>query len=357
MKKTAHPLTMAMAILTALLVGGGPTCARAPPPPGRGPRAALGPGARPLGASPLQHTDVAVELWGLVARVTVTQVFASRFTEPVEAIYTFPLSDRAAVDAMSMRTGERTIRGEIKRREEARRIYEAARAAGQVAALLDQERPNIFTQTLANLMPGATVEIRIEYVESLVFRDGTFEFSFPTVVGPRFIPGAPTGHASTGWAPDTTRVPDASRITPPVTPEGTRAGHDIAIAVDIDAGVPILDVASPLHEIEVERPEANRARVRLRQKAEIPNRDFVLRYAVAGDDVQSGYLAHRDAGGDGYATFVLLPPKRLTPEGAAPKEMIFVIDRSGSQASLPLAQANATKRRDPDHTNPDDNLQ
>src|SRR2546427_633250 len=135
-------------------------------------------------------------------------------------------------------------------------------------------------------MPGATVEIRIEYVEPLVFRDGTFEFSFPTVVGPRFIPGAPTGHAGTGWAPDTTRVPDASRITPPVTPEGTRAGHDIGISVDIDAGVPILDVASPLHAIDVERPEANQARVRLCDQAEIPNRDFVLRYALAGDEAR-----------------------------------------------------------------------
>src|SRR5207247_3550649 len=104
--------------------------------------------------------------------------------------------------------------------------------------------------------------------------------------------------------------PEASRFTPPVTPEASRAVHDMAIAVDVDAGVPILEVASPLHEVGVERPEANRARVRLRQKAEIPNRDFVLRYAVAGDDVQSGYLAHRDAGGDGYATFVLLPPTR-----------------------------------------------
>ena len=357
MKKTAHPLTMAMAILTALLVGGGPARAEEKPIPGSGALDAIGPGGKPLGACPLRHTDVAVEISGFVARVTVTQVFASRFTEPVEAIYTFPLSDRAAVDAMSMRTGERTIRGEIKRREEARRIYEAARNAGQVAALLDQERPNIFTQTLANLMPGATVEIRIEYVEPLVFRDGTFEFSFPTVVGPRFIPGAPTGHAGTGWAPDTTRVPDASRITPPVTPEGTRAGHDIGIAVDIDAGVPILDVASPLHEIDVERPEASRARVHLRQEAEIPNRDFVLRYAVAGDEVRSGYLAHRDGEGDGYVTFVLLPPKRVTAETAAPKEMIFVIDRSGSQAGLPLEKAKETMRWILDHMNPNDTFQ
>ncbi|TMB60801.1 MAG: VWA domain-containing protein, partial [Deltaproteobacteria bacterium] len=357
MKKTAHPLTTAIAILTAILLGGGPARAQEKPIPGSGTLDAIGPGGKPLGACPLQHTDVAVEISGFVARVTVTQVFASRFTEPVEAIYTFPLSDRAAVDAMSMRTGERTIRGEIKRREEARRIYEAARNAGQVAALLDQERPNIFTQTLANLMPGATVEIRIEYVEPLVFRDGTFEFSFPTVVGPRFIPGAPTGHAGTGWAPDTTRVPDASRITPPVTPEGTRAGHDIAIAVDIDAGVPILDVVSPLHAIDVERPEANQARVRLRDQAEIPNRDFVLRYAVAGDEVRSGYLAHRDGEGEGYVTFVLLPPKRVTAETAAPKEMIFVIDRSGSQAGLPLEKAKETMRWILDHMNPNDTFQ
>ena len=357
MEKTARPLTMAMAVLTAFLLGGGPARAEEKPIPGSGALDAIGPGGKPLGACPLRHTDVAVEISGFVARVTVTQVFASRFTEPVEAIYTFPLSDRAAVDAMSMRTGERTIRGEIKRREEARRLYEAARAAGQVAALLDQERPNIFTQTLANLMPGATVEIRIEYVEPLVFRDGTFEFSFPTVVGPRFIPGAPTGHAGTGWAPDTTRVPDASRITPPVTPEGTRAGHDIGISVDIDAGVPILDVASPLHEIDVERPEANKARVHLRDQAEIPNRDFVLRYAVAGDEVRSGYLAHRDGEGDGYVTFVLLPPKRVTAESAAPKEMIFVIDRSGSQAGLPLEKAKETMRWILEHMNPNDTFQ
>src|SRR5438552_9956544 len=356
MEKTARPLTMAMAVLTAFLLGGGPARAEEKPIPGSGALDAIGPGGKPLGACPLRHTEVAVEISGFVARVTVTQLFASRFTEPVEALYSFPLSDRAAVDAMSMRTGERTIRGEIKRREEARRIYEAARKAGQVAALLDQERPNIFTQTLANLMPGATVEIRIEYVEPLVFRDGTSEFSFPTVVGPRFIPGAPTGQAGTGWAPDTTRVPDASRITPPVTPEGTRAGHDIGISVDIDAGVPILDVVSPLHEIDVERPDANQARVHLRDQAEIPNRDFVLRYAVAGDEVRSGYLVHRD-GNEGYVTFVLLPPKRVTPETAAPKEMIFVIDRSGSQAGLPLEKAKETMRWILDHMNPNDTFQ
>src|SRR4029453_12593931 len=122
---------------------------------------------------------------------------------------------------MTMKTGDRVIQAEIDRREEARRRYEAARQAGQVASLLDQERPNVFTQSLANLLPGATVEIRIEYIEPLVFRTGGFELVVPTVGGPRFVP--PAG------------VPDGDRVTPPVTPEGTRAGHELSIGVAIDA--------------------------------------------------------------------------------------------------------------------------
>jgi Ca-activated chloride channel family protein len=158
-------------------------------------------------------------------------------------------------------------------------------------------------------MPGAPIEVRIEYVETLSFRDGAFELVVPTVVGPRFVPGAPTGASGTGWSPDTTRVPDASRITPPVAPKGTRAGHDLSVTVDLDAGMPILDLGAPLHEVEVERPADGPARVRLARRDEIPNRDFVLRWTVAADTVQSGVLAHRTGDGQGYATFVLVPPR------------------------------------------------
>jgi Ca-activated chloride channel family protein len=163
----------------------------------------------------------------------------------------------------------------------------------------------VFTQTIANLMPGATVRVRIEYVEPLPFADGRFEFSFPTVVGPRFVPPG---------------VVDAARITPPVTPKGTRAGHDISIRVDVDAGVPIEAIESPLHQVDVRRDGPHRARVRLRRGREIPNRDFVLRYRVAGEGVRSTHLVHRSEGsGDGYVTFVLVPPARVTAETAAPK--------------------------------------
>jgi Ca-activated chloride channel family protein len=297
----------------------------------------------PVAACPLEHTDVEATVSGFVARVVVTQRFANPGREAVEALYTFPLSEHAAVDAMEMRTGDRVIRGTVKEREEARRLYEAAKAAGKLAGLLDQERPNVFTQAVANLVPGATVTVRIEYVEPLVFADGRFEFAFPTVVGPRFNPPG--------------RVPDAGKVTPPVTPEGTRAGHDLAIRVDVDAGVPIGGVRAPLHAVDVERPSKTRARVRLRARAEIPNRDFVLRWTVSGDTVRSSVLTHRRAGEDGYATFVLVPPARVPAAAAAPKELVFVVDRSGSQSGLPLGKAKETLHWILDHMNPNDTFQ
>jgi len=168
------------------------------------------------GLCPLKHTDVRAEISGFITRVTVTQDFENPFKDKIEAVYTFPLPQNAAVDDMTMRVGDRTVRGRIKRREEARAIYDAARAAGHVASLLDQERPNIFTQSVANIMPGERVQVTISYVETLKYEDGSYEFVFPMVVGPRYIPGAPTGKQGGGWSPDTTQVPDASRITPPV---------------------------------------------------------------------------------------------------------------------------------------------
>lgn len=355
LRRRALRLAMTFALLPCCFV----PLARAeePPPTTSGDLIARRPDGTPIGACPLKHTDVAAEISGFVARVVVTQTFTNPFPDPVEAVYTFPLSDRAAVDDMTMRTGARVIRGKIKRREDARRIYENAKNAGRLASLLDQERPNVFTQSLANLMPGAEVQVRIAYVEPLKFSDGTFEFSFPTVVGPRFVPGNATGHAGTGWAPDTDRVPDASRVTPPVTPEGTRAGHDLAIDVDLDAGVPLGAVVSPLHPVTVDRPTPNRARVALVNQREIPNRDFVLRYTVATDDLQSTALAHRAGTGDGYLTLVLLPPARTTAESAAPKELVFVIDRSGSQMGAPLDKAKETMRWIIDHLNPRDTFQ
>jgi Ca-activated chloride channel family protein len=333
-KRRLSSVVLLLALLLAV-----PAAARAE---GSGALDAIAPDGKILGGCPLEHTDVQATISGFVARVVVTQTFRSTFVDPVEALYTFPLSDHAAVDAMTMRVGERVIEGQIQRRADARRTYEQAKAAGKTASLLDQERPNVFTQRVANLMPGATVEIRIAYVEPLAFEAGTFSLVVPTVVGPRFSPPG-------------TR--DADAVTPPITAQGTRVGHDLSITVDVDAAVPIRDVASPLHAIDVTRPTSERAHVALRDQHEIPNRDFVLRWTVSSDALQSGYLTHRPDAGDGYVSLVLLPPKRVTAAEAAPKEMVFVIDRSGSQMGAPLDKAKETMRYALDHMNPSDTFQ
>src|SRR5215467_8488970 len=199
------------------------------------------------GACPLKHTDVRGAISGFLSRVTVTQIFENSAANPIEAVYTFPLPQNAAVNDMTIQVGDRTIRGVIKKREEARAIYEQAKATGHVAALLDQERPNVFSQAVANIMPGEQVSVTISYSETLQYSDGAYDFVFPMVVGPRYIPGNATGKQGGGWAPDTDKVPDASRITPNVAVPGTRAGHDISLELAIDAGVPIQDLHSSSH--------------------------------------------------------------------------------------------------------------
>jgi Ca-activated chloride channel family protein len=305
--------------------------------------ATINPGSlvSPAGFCPLRHTDVQAQITGPLARVTVTQEFQNPFSEKIEAVYTFPLPPSSAVDDMTMLVGDRTIRGIIKRREEARKIYEEARHSGRIAGLLDQERPNIFTQAVANIMPGAKVKITISYVETMPYDAGIYEFRFPMVVAPRYIPGVPTGKQGGGWAPDTTTVPDASRITPNVTPEGTRAGHDISLHVALDAGVNVDQVQCTTHEVTVGRPSPSQAVVSLRDKAVIPNKDFVLKYDVAGSRLSDAVLTHKGSRG-GFFTLILQPPDRVTTAEVTPKELVFVLDTSGSMSGFPIEKAKET---------------
>ncbi len=223
---------------------------------------------------PLKHTDVRAEISGFIARVNVTQEFVNPTHEKIEAVYKFPLPPNSAVDAMTMLVGDRKILGKIKRREEAKQIYDEARSRGQLASLLDQERPNIFTQSVANIAPGQAVKITISYVETLKYEDAAFEFSFPMVVGPRYIPRG---------------LPDADRVVPKRTPEGTRAGHDLSIQVSLDAGLPLNALESPTHVIDLAKADAKHASVRLKDQATIPNKDFILRYSVATPEDSGRY--------------------------------------------------------------------
>lgn len=319
--------------------------------------AMLGSGKK-LGQCPLKHTSVTANVSGYVARVTVKQVFENPFKDKIEAVYTFPLSETGAVDDMKMKVGERVIKGSIKKREEAKEIYDNAKAHGQVAALLDQERPNIFTQSVANILPGNQIEVTLQYVDLLPYESGRYTFAFPTVVGPRFMPGTAAGKTGTGRLPDTDSVPDASRISPPVAAKGERAGHDISIDVNIDSGVPIHAIRSGLHEVTTTQPNAQTAKISLTNKNTIPNKDFVLSWDVAGEQIKSGYLTYKPSKtADGYFTVMVMPPKRATPEQIQPKEMIFVIDCSGSQSGPPLEKAKETMRYIIEHMNKEDTFQ
>lgn len=297
---------------------------------------AVGKKGKELGACPLKQTSVKADISGFLARVTVVQEFENNFNQPIEAIYTFPLSQNSAVDEMTMKIGERTIRGKIMKREEARKVYEQAKTEGKTASLLDQERPNIFTQSVANILPNEKIIIEISYVETLKYDDGSYEFVFPMVVAPRYIPNS---------------VKDANKISPPISP--TRAGHNISIEVNLNAGVPVEEIRSNSHEIESINLSSNSAKISLKDAETIPNKDFVLRYDVTGKRIEDAILAHKDARG-GFFTMILQPPDKFTTEDVTPKEIVFVLDTSGSMSGFPIEKAKEAMRLSLDGLYPND---
>lgn len=297
---------------------------------------AVGKNGKELGACPLKSTAVKTDISGFLARVRVTQEFENSFVTPIEAVYTFPLSQNGAVDEMTMHVGERLIRARIMKRDEARAAYENAKIEGKTAGLLDQERPNIFTQSVANIMPGDKVIIEISYVETLKYEDGAYEFVFPMTVGPRYIPGS---------------VKDAAKIAPPVAAE--RNGSDISIEVNLNAGVPVEEIRSTSHDITQVNFLPSTAKVTLKDEKTIPNKDFVLRYDVTGGKIQDAVLAHRDARG-GFFTLILQPPDKIANEERTPKEIVFVLDTSGSMYGFPIDKAKEAMKMSLDGLYPDD---
>lgn len=284
---------------------------------------------------PLEHTHVQAKLTGFVARVTVTQTYQNPFPEPIEAIYVFPLPENSAVDDMKLRVGDRLIEAEIKKREEARQEYEEAKRAGHTAALLEQERPNIFTQSVANIEPGKKIDVVIRYVQDLSYDAGTYEFVFPMVVGPRFIPGNPTDSTGAGWSKNTDQVADASRITPPIIGGGRRTGHDIGIEVTVDRSLPVMDLDVPTHDVQVSEVDGDFL-VELADHDTLPNRDFVMRYRVDRDEPQVSVIAHKDKRG-GFFSVVLQPPTADMDAVVGDRELVFVVDISGSMWGAPIS--------------------
>ncbi len=330
---------------------------------------------------PLTHSAYAVDIAGPVAQVTLVQTFTNPFPEPIEAVYVFPLSHESGVNSLEMEVGDRRIVGALLRRDDAQAVYQQAKATGRTASLLNQERPNIFTQSISNLPPGGEVRIRIGYVERLTYDRGAYEFHLPLVVGPRFIPGSPTSGVAaldsavakvavpldvrigdgapkgTGRQPDTNQVSDASRITPPVLQPGTKPPFDVSISVRIAAGMAIRDVRSIHHRVHLARPDAASAALTLDPSDAIPNKDFVVRYAVDGERPAVGVVTHRAA--DGGYLLLTLQPGQLDQqlEQRVPRDLCFLVDVSGSMRGKPMVKVKEAMQKFLALAGPQDRLQ
>jgi Ca-activated chloride channel family protein len=292
--------------------------------------------------APLLHTDVSFRVSGMVARARVVQTFHNGSADWMEGVYVFPLPENAAVDRLQLRIGERRVEGEIRERGAARQIYDQARSAGRRAALMDQERPNIFTTRVANIGPRELIAVELEYQQTLRYDNGRYSLRFPMMVGPRYIPGnlRVSSGADVGWSPDTDQVPDASRITPPVLRPGAGPINPVTLRVELDAGVPIAQLASPYHRVDVKDLSESRRRVELAAGAVPANRDFELTWAPRGSEAPQIAWFTEERQGRHYGLLMVLPPA-ADPGARLAREVVFVLDTSGSMAGASIRQAKS----------------
>jgi Ca-activated chloride channel family protein len=303
---------------------------------------------------PLRHTDVKAAIAGYISTVNVVQQFHNPYEHKIEAVYVFPLPENAAVSDFIMTIGERRIRGIIRERAEAERIYGEAKRQGYTASLLTQERPNIFSQSVANIEPGRAIDVSIQYFHTLAYDDGWYEFVFPMVVGPRFNPAGITNGIG---AVDRTKHSQSNQATEvQYLGRNERSGHDIALQVDVGASVAIEEVSCVTHRTLSSRHSPEHVTVTLSRDDTIPNKDFVLRYRVAGERIKSNLLTHRDHRG-GFFTLMLYPPSELTALARQPLELVFVLDCSGSMSGAPIEQAKAAIRQALERLQPEDSFQ
>ncbi len=310
--------------------------------------------------APLQSTEVEIFVSGTVARARVRQTFYNPFDEWMEGIYVYPLPEKSAVDRLTMVIGERKIQGVIKEKEEARRTYERARQAGQRASLVSQERPNIFTTEVANIGPKEKIVVEIEYQEVLKFDGSAFALRFPMVVRPRFNPGEPIigrPPSGSGWSFDTKEVPDGSRITPPILNPEAGSINPVRIRVFLDAGFPISEVVSSFHPIEVIREGNGKAEVRLKD-GEVPaDRDFVLRWSPQPGKAPIAGAFSQMIDGQAYHLIMIVPPSVVSTQEVKvhiPRELVYIIDVSGSMAGDAIREARAALEYSLDRLRPGD---
>lgn len=287
---------------------------------------------------------VTMAISGITSRVVVEQRFQNTSADWVEAVYVFPLPDESSVDHLRLRIGERVLEGEIREKEEALRIHRTAARQGRKSSLLQQNRANIFTTMVTNIGPGEEVTVEIEFQQQIRYRDGVFSTRFPMVVGPRYIPGRALGTDgerlvtvnSTGWAADTDRVPDASQITPPVDVAGQSA-IEVEMTIDLASGFPLSRIESLYHKIRTETAGEGHYRLSLTGPGRA-DRDFVLEWQAQDPATVSAALFAESGDHDQHMLLMLMPPQSLT-ENPVAREVVFVLDISGSMAGTSIDQA------------------
>jgi Ca-activated chloride channel family protein len=294
------------------------------------------------GNLPLHKLDVRASVTGLVARTELVQGFRNPYDTSLEATYVFPLPDRAALTAMTLTADGRTVVADLQERAQARQAYDDAIAAGQRASIAEEERPDVFTMRVGNIAPGERVDVSLTVIGPLPFEDGEATYRFPLVVAPRYIPGRPLPgeRSGDGYAPDTDSTPDASRITPPVLLPGFPNPVDLSIEVAIDpAGLPLGEVRSSLHTVTTEN-----GLVRV-QPGERVNRDFILRLPYGDDAVSATALtAVADPDGDeGTFQLTVVPPPPTA--GTCGKDVVLLLDRSGSMHGWKMVAARRAAAR------------
>ncbi len=343
---------------------------------------------------PAVHLDSEVhfEISGMVAAVSLVQRFSNRSQHWSEAVYVFPLPETAAVNAMEMRIGERIIRGEIQEKQKARQIYQKAKHAGRKASLVEQQRPNLFTQKVANIAPGETIEVRLGYIQKVDYRHGRFHLRFPMTLTPRYIPGTASPALNSpalnteesniassdngwGWSRPTDQVPDAHLITPPMLPR--KAGellNPITITATLDAGLPLASVSSDYHNLSLRR-EGESHHIELAEKRVSMDRDFVLTWEPVVQKAPAAAVFSEEVEGEHYAMVMLLPPQTVAPRSKnqssknqgsknqisinrnseiLPREMVFIIDTSGSMSGNSIRQAKRSLQLAIDRLRPQD---
>jgi Ca-activated chloride channel family protein len=273
---------------------------------------------------------VTVNISGVIADVTVTQVYENHGDVPIHAKYVFPGSTRSAVHGMRIRVGDKAVVARIQERQKAAKEFEEAKEAGKSASLLEQQRPNVFTMAVANILPGDRVEVELAYSEMLVPEEGIYQFVYPTVVGPRY-----------SNTPESAAPEPVKWVQTPYLHQGQPTPASLSIQVNVSTGVPLADLRSPSHEVRIDRQNQSVARVSLDNDP--GSRDFILDYQLSGKEIQSGLLVYEGAQ-ENFFLLTVQPPQRIAAQDIPPREYIFVLDVSGSMYGFPLDTAKQVIR-------------